>query len=145
MFRINAQDAHPSIRDISQVLYGVSAELLGMHADGLAYRLIARNVGLSKNTVMEIVSGTPASPEIAEISVRRQRLAHPQTDHSLRSGPCRETGNHLPRQKPRKIRSRWPVLTRLGVSSASEVVRSYASRRGRITPSKARTTSSGIS
>jgi len=26
----------------------------GMHADGL-YRLIARNVGVSKNTVMEIV------------------------------------------------------------------------------------------
>jgi putative DNA-invertase from lambdoid prophage Rac len=29
--------------------------VLGMHADGLSYRLIARNVGLSKNTVMEIV------------------------------------------------------------------------------------------
>jgi hypothetical protein len=26
-----------------------------MHADGLSYRLIARNVGLSKNTVMAIV------------------------------------------------------------------------------------------
>jgi len=26
-----------------------------MHADGLSYRLIARNVGLSKNTVMDIV------------------------------------------------------------------------------------------
>ena len=29
--------------------------VLGMHADGLSYRLIARNVGLSKNTVMYIV------------------------------------------------------------------------------------------
>jgi putative DNA-invertase from lambdoid prophage Rac len=29
--------------------------VLGMHADGLSYRLIARNVGLSKNTVMGIV------------------------------------------------------------------------------------------
>jgi putative DNA-invertase from lambdoid prophage Rac len=29
--------------------------VLGMHADGLSYRLIARNVGMSKNTVMEIV------------------------------------------------------------------------------------------
>ena len=29
--------------------------VLGMHADGLPYRLIARNVGLSKNTVMDIV------------------------------------------------------------------------------------------
>jgi hypothetical protein len=26
-----------------------------MHKDGLLYRLIGRNVGLSKNTVMEIV------------------------------------------------------------------------------------------
>ena len=26
-----------------------------MHPDGLSYRLIGRNVGLSKNTVMEIV------------------------------------------------------------------------------------------
>jgi putative DNA-invertase from lambdoid prophage Rac len=29
--------------------------VLGMHAEGLSYRLIARNVGLSKNTVMGIV------------------------------------------------------------------------------------------
>ena len=29
--------------------------VLGMHADGLSYRLIARNVGMSKNTVMDIV------------------------------------------------------------------------------------------
>ena len=26
-----------------------------MHRDGLSYRLVGRNVGLSKNTVMEIV------------------------------------------------------------------------------------------
>jgi DNA-directed RNA polymerase specialized sigma24 family protein len=26
-----------------------------MHRDGLSYRLIGRNLGLSKNTVMEIV------------------------------------------------------------------------------------------
>ena len=29
--------------------------VLGLHADGLSYRLIARNVGMSKNTVMDIV------------------------------------------------------------------------------------------
>ena len=29
--------------------------MLGLHDDGLSYRLIARNVGLSKNTVMDIV------------------------------------------------------------------------------------------
>jgi putative DNA-invertase from lambdoid prophage Rac len=29
--------------------------MLSMHADGLSYRLIARNVGLSKNTVIQIV------------------------------------------------------------------------------------------
>jgi hypothetical protein len=28
--------------------------VLAMHRDGLSYRLIGRNVGLSKNTVMEI-------------------------------------------------------------------------------------------
>jgi putative DNA-invertase from lambdoid prophage Rac len=30
-------------------------KVLGLHAGGLSYRLIARNLGLSKNTVMEIV------------------------------------------------------------------------------------------
>ena len=30
-------------------------KVLSQHADGLSYRLIARNVGLSKNTVMDIV------------------------------------------------------------------------------------------
>jgi putative DNA-invertase from lambdoid prophage Rac len=29
--------------------------VLDMHGEGLSYRLIARNVGLSKNTVMDIV------------------------------------------------------------------------------------------
>jgi len=29
--------------------------VLSLHEDGLSYRLIARNVGLSKNTVMDIV------------------------------------------------------------------------------------------
>ena len=29
--------------------------VLGMHVDGLSYRLTARNVGMSKNTVMDIV------------------------------------------------------------------------------------------
>jgi DNA-binding NarL/FixJ family response regulator len=35
--------------------------VLGMHADGLSYRPIARNVGLSKNTVMNIVRRNSAS------------------------------------------------------------------------------------
>ena len=30
--------------------------VLAMHRDGLSYRLIGRNLGLSKNTVMEIVN-----------------------------------------------------------------------------------------
>ena len=29
--------------------------VLGMHADGLSYRLIARNVGMSENTAIHIV------------------------------------------------------------------------------------------
>ena len=29
--------------------------VLAMHGEGLSYRLIGRNLGLSKNTVMEIV------------------------------------------------------------------------------------------
>jgi putative DNA-invertase from lambdoid prophage Rac len=33
----------------------MAKRVLGLHADGLSYRLIARNVGMSKNTVMEIV------------------------------------------------------------------------------------------
>ena len=44
-----------------------------------------------------------------------------------------------------KGRKAGDVKTQSGLSSASEVVRGYASRRGRITPAKARTTSSGIS
>ena len=30
-------------------------KVLKLHEDGLSYRLIGRNVGLSKNTVMDIV------------------------------------------------------------------------------------------
>jgi hypothetical protein len=37
----------PSDRKVKRVL--------GMHADGLSYRLIDRNVAMSKNTVMNIV------------------------------------------------------------------------------------------
>ena len=37
--------------------------VLGMHADGLSYRLIARNVGMSKNTVMDIVRRNTTSAE----------------------------------------------------------------------------------
>jgi transposase len=33
-----------------------------LHAEGLSYRLIARNVGLSKNTVMDIVRRGQESP-----------------------------------------------------------------------------------
>jgi DNA invertase Pin-like site-specific DNA recombinase len=37
-------------------------KVLGLHAEGLSYRLIARNLGLSKNTVMDIVKrGTAAA------------------------------------------------------------------------------------
>src|SRR5262245_19816891 len=36
--------------------------VLGMHADGLSYRLIARIVGLSKNTVMDIVRRNNGEP-----------------------------------------------------------------------------------
>jgi putative DNA-invertase from lambdoid prophage Rac len=33
-----------------------AAKVIKLHEEGLSYRLIGRNVGLSKNTVMEIVS-----------------------------------------------------------------------------------------
>jgi putative DNA-invertase from lambdoid prophage Rac len=33
----------------------MAKRILSMHREGLSYRLIGRNVGLSKNTVMEIV------------------------------------------------------------------------------------------
>jgi transposase len=37
--------------------------VLKLHDEGLSYRLIARNVGLSKNTVMDIVRrGKPTPP-----------------------------------------------------------------------------------
>jgi putative DNA-invertase from lambdoid prophage Rac len=35
-------------------------KVLSQHAEGLSYRLIARNVGLSKNTVMDIVTRASA-------------------------------------------------------------------------------------
>jgi DNA invertase Pin-like site-specific DNA recombinase len=35
--------------------HGQRPSVLGLHAQGLSYRLIARNLGLSKNTVMDIV------------------------------------------------------------------------------------------
>jgi putative DNA-invertase from lambdoid prophage Rac len=35
--------------------------VLGLHADGLSHRLIARNLGMSKNTVMAIVKRGPAA------------------------------------------------------------------------------------
>jgi DNA invertase Pin-like site-specific DNA recombinase len=34
-------------------------KVLQLHADGLSYRLIGRNVGLSKNTVMDIIKREP--------------------------------------------------------------------------------------
>ena len=38
--------------------------VMGMHADGLSYRLIARYVGLSKNTVMDIVRRNSLIPRL---------------------------------------------------------------------------------
>jgi hypothetical protein len=35
--------------------------MLFLHGEGLSYRLIARNVGLSKHTVMEIVQPETAA------------------------------------------------------------------------------------
>ena len=39
-------------------------KVLKLHQDGLSYRLIARNLGLSKNTVMQIVQRGGPSPPI---------------------------------------------------------------------------------
>jgi putative DNA-invertase from lambdoid prophage Rac len=39
-----------------------TARVLELHAEGLPYRLIGRNLGLSKNTVMEIVRRAAATP-----------------------------------------------------------------------------------
>ena len=33
----------------------MGSKVLSLHAEGLSYQCIARNLGLSKNTVMEIV------------------------------------------------------------------------------------------
>jgi DNA-binding CsgD family transcriptional regulator len=42
-----------------------------MHRDGLSYRLIGRNLGLSKNTVMEIVRRS-AVPRMSDTRLSRQ-------------------------------------------------------------------------
>jgi hypothetical protein len=47
-------DKLPSTAVSARTINRVSAKL-GLHAEGLSYRLIARNLGLSKNTVMDIV------------------------------------------------------------------------------------------
>jgi DNA-binding NarL/FixJ family response regulator len=44
---------HPSDKKVKKVL--------SLHAEGLSYRRIARNLGLSKNTVMEIVKREAAT------------------------------------------------------------------------------------
>jgi DNA invertase Pin-like site-specific DNA recombinase len=41
--------------------HGQRPSVLRLHAEGLSYRLIARNLGLSKNTVMEIVKREAAT------------------------------------------------------------------------------------
>src|SRR5215813_2656491 len=82
-----------------------------MHADGLSYRLIARNVGLSKNTVMDIVRRGSVERNSGGFCSAAAIASSTDRSFALRREPCRETGNHLTRQKPRKIRPRWPVLT----------------------------------
>jgi putative DNA-invertase from lambdoid prophage Rac len=37
-------------------------KVLALHKEGLSYRLIGRNLGLNKNTVMEIVKREEARP-----------------------------------------------------------------------------------
>ena len=52
-------------------------KVLAMHREGLSYRLIGRNVGLSKNTVMEIVRRGAAacrSPRSLVINTRSSLL-----------------------------------------------------------------------
>ena len=76
--------------------------VLGMHADGLSYRLIARNVGMSKNTVMDIVRRNTASAEPADQrsggadlgrrAERRERW--PSEDHGQLAGAGRELWLH---------------------------------------------------
>jgi putative DNA-invertase from lambdoid prophage Rac len=46
-------------------------KVLAMHGDGLSYRLIGRNLGLSKNTVMEIVRRS-AVPRMSDTRLSRQ-------------------------------------------------------------------------
>jgi len=39
-------------------------KVLAMHQEGLSYRLIGRNVGMSKNTVMDIVKRAAVQPNL---------------------------------------------------------------------------------
>ena len=66
-----------------------------MHADGLSYRLIDRNVGMSKNTVMNIVRRSVGrSPKVKfEVAGQGSNPTHRQGpklrgDRFQRSGVC---------------------------------------------------------
>jgi putative DNA-invertase from lambdoid prophage Rac len=57
-------------------------KVLSLHGEGLSYRLIARNVGLSKNTVMEIVrrEALPRAPAaLSSLHLRTARELHLRT------------------------------------------------------------------
>ena len=56
--------------------------VLGLHADGLSYRLIGRNLGLSKNTVMEIVKRSGVTSFLAGVRhANRDRGARVRRHH----------------------------------------------------------------
>ena len=48
-------------------------KVIGIHKEGLSYRLIDRNVGLSKSTVMEIVKQRNSDDMQSRVPVREMR------------------------------------------------------------------------
>jgi putative DNA-invertase from lambdoid prophage Rac len=52
-------------------------KVLFLHGEGLSYRLIARNVGLSKNTVMEIVRREAARATLLDGAYQRHQAVRP--------------------------------------------------------------------
>ena len=72
-----------------------SKRVLAMHRDGLYYRLIGRNVGLSKNTVMNII--------------RREAVARGRRPHGLQSQGRADCGDHDRSQGNNNKRLRQPL------------------------------------
>jgi amidase len=118
-----------------------------MHADGLSYRLIARNVGLSKNTVMDIPAPLqgPAVAKQIRVAVIRNSLGKGIDPH-VRAGVDRgagwlaEAGYEIIDVEPPQVAEvtgawfdvigadlggAWPLMQQTAAPAAVEVVRRF--------------------